>query len=218
MAALSAFLPYLLPHVPACSEPYAIQALRSACIEFCSKTLLFQEVSAYSSVAGVADIELDIPTGAVLSKVLSVMWKRKELDAVTVETVRDPAALRGSFTGVTAEQQDPRVFFQKTPAAAEISLYPIPPASEAGVITVKAAFTPSRVASAVPDFLFEDWVEEIAAGAAVRLMLTPEQPFTNPAMAGVHKQMFDGGLRSAVVQARHGQVVAASRVRLVPFA
>lgn len=218
MAALSAFLSYLLPHVPACSEPYALQALRSSCIEFCHQTLLYQEVSSYSTSSGVAEVELDIPTGAVLNKVLAVMWKGHTLSPVTAEMVVDSAALRGSFSEVVAESGTPRVYYQKTPTAAEISLYPIPASQESGVVTVKAAFVPSRAATTVPDFLLEDWVEDIAAGAAVRLMLTPEQPFTNPNLAAVHKQAFDASIRKGLVQARHGQVVAASRVRRVAFA
>lgn len=217
MAALTAFLPYLIPHVPGCSEPYAVQALRSTCIEFCAKTLLFQEISVYPTQAGVGELELDIPSNAVLTKILTVSWKNRLLQPLTTETVREAVLLRGAVSDVLVQQSEPRGYFQRVPNAPEISLYPLPSESESDVLTIKAAFVPSRVSATVPDFLFEDWVDEIAAGAAMRLMLTPSQPFANPALAGVHKQMYETGVREGLIEARHGQLVAASRVQHVRF-
>lgn len=218
MAALSKFLPYVLPHVAACPDVLAEQAVRSSAIEFCTATLLIQELSTYSVVAGVQDYEVDAPGSSTLVKILGVLYGDAWIKPNAVEGVRSGLALRGDVDGDTALEGTPFTYFQKTPTAAEISLYPLPSRSIADGLAIRAAFAPSRAASVVADELFESWVEEIAAGAISRLMLTPGQPFSNPALAGAHRAQFDLGTRRASIRARTGLVAASSRVQPARFA
>ena len=66
MAALSKFLPFVLPHVPACPDITAEQAILSSCIEFCVQTLLVQELTTASVTAGTQDYTVDVPSGSRL--------------------------------------------------------------------------------------------------------------------------------------------------------
>ena len=214
---LTAFLPYVLPQVPACTDPLAEQAIRSACIEFCTESLLIQELVTTSMLAGVQDYEVEVPTNAMLVKLLGMLIADQWIEPTTVESVRSGAALRGTVGATEPRYGTPEVYFQKTPTASEFSFYPIPSETVPEGVTVRAAFAPSRTASLVPDALFTDWVEEIAAGALTRLYAMSSQPFYDKGASMDCRARFELGIRKAAIQARTGLVSSASQVQPVRF-
>ncbi len=214
---LSAFLPYVLPHAPGCTDPMAEQVIRSACIEFCTDTLVVQELVTTSMLAGVQEYDIDAPTGLTLVRILGVMVRDAWIDGASVESIRSGVALRGSVGGAEVVRGEPVTFFQKTPTDTGISLYPIPSDSVSDGLTIRAAYAPTRTASTVPDTLFNDWVEEITAGAVSRLLAMASQPFYSAGTAGVFRSQFDTSLRRASIQARTGLVASASQVQPVRF-
>ena len=217
MATLSKFLPYVIPHVAGCSDPMAEQVIRSACIEFCNGTLLVQELTTTTLTAGAQDYEVDVPSSSVLVKVLGVLVEDAWIKPSTIENVRSGLALRGATENTTLAEGTPHTYFQKTPTATEISVYPVPKVTVTNGLAVRAAFAPSRASTTVADVLFEDWVEEIAAGAVSRLLMMPGQPFSAPALAGAYRAQFDVGVRSAAILARSGLIAASSRVQPAAF-
>lgn len=215
---LTSFLPYVLPHVVGCTNMLAEQAVLSSCIEFCTQTLLVQELSTQTVTAGVVDYTVDVPASSVLVRVLGVIHEDSWLTPNSIENMRSGVALRGDVGDSTATESTPRVYFQKTPTSEDITLYPVPVYTVANGLAVRAAFAPSRSASSVDDVLFNNWVEPIAAGAISRLMMIPGQPFSAPALAGAYRVQFDVATRKAAIVARSGQVAASSRVQLTHFA
>lgn len=217
MATLTSFLPYVLPHVTGCPDPLAEQAVRSACIEFCEETLLVQEVSTQSSIASQQDYDIDVPTDMILVRVTGVFYGDTWLDPSSIENIRSGVALRGAVGTATQTLATPTVYFQKTPNATTISLYPVPDTALANGLAIRAAFAPSRSATTVPDLLYDFWVEEIAAGAIARLKAIPGQPFSDPATVANYLLQFNEANRAGSIEARVGRVAAASRVRLTRF-
>lgn len=218
MVLLSKFLPFVLPHVPACPDITAEQAILSSCIEFCMQTLLVQELSTQTVTAGVTDYTVDVPASSILVRVLGVIHEDTWLTPTSVENMRSGVALRGDIGKSQATDSTPKVYFQKTPTSEDITLYPVPVDTLADGLAIRAAFAPSRSATSVDDVLFNNWVEPIAAGAVARLMVIPSQPFSAPALAGVYRSQFDVATRKAAIVARSGQVAASSRVQLTHFA
>lgn len=218
MAALSKFLPFVLPHVPTCPDSLAEQALLSSCIDFCVQTLLIQEVSTQTVTAGVQDYTVDIPSSSMLLKVLGVMHEDRWLTPNSIENVRSAVALRGDVGSAQAKDSTPIVYFQKTPSSDDISLYPVPVSTVTEGLTIRAAFAPTRSATTVDDILYDSWAESIAAGAISRLMLIPNQAFSAAPLAGAYRSQFDAATRKASIIARTGEVAASSRVQLVHFA
>ena len=213
MVPLSKFLPYVLPHVSGCSDPMAEQVIRSACVEFCATTLVIQELSTATLTAGVSDYDIDVPTGSVLVKVLGVLVEDTWLSPHSLESVRSGLVLRGATANTQAVTGSPMGYFQKTPNSTSITVSPVPSATVSNGLAVRAAFAPSRAAQSVDDTLFENYAEDIAAGAVSRLLLMPGQPFSAPAMAGAYRAQFDVAARKASIRARVGQVAVASRVQ-----
>ena len=218
MVTITSFYPYVLPHVVGCPDPVMDQAIRSACIEFCAQTLLVQEVTTVSVVSGVQDYDIEVPSGMGLSKVIGVLLEDQWLTPNSIESVRSGLALRGSVGSAVVAQSTPRVYFQKTPTAAEISLYPVPADSVIEGLAMRAAFTPLRNAITVADVLYQNYAEDIGAGAISRLMLMPGQVYSDLQSAGIHRAKFDNAIKKASIIARTGQVAVASRVQLTQFA
>jgi hypothetical protein len=168
-------------------------------------------------LAGVQDYDVDVPSGMTLVGLLGVMARDRWMDGASLESVRSAVALRGNVGGATVVKGEPTTVFQKTPSEASFSVYPIPASTVADGFTVRAAYAPSRTAMTVPDVLFEDWVEEIAAGAVARLLAMASQPFYSAGTAGVFRGQFDVSLRKASIQSRTGLVSSASQVQPVRF-
>lgn len=218
MIALTQFYPYVLPQVIGCPEPVVLQALRAACIEFCNSSLYVQELVQVSETSSVSDYEVDVPSGMELAKVIAVWLENNQLRPRSLEMISAGVALVGDVGSASAQTGTPTDYYQKTPTAVEISLYPVPATSVSNAITIRAAFKPSWTAEQVDDSLFTHWVEGISAGALARLQMTPGQDFTDAASAASNYAKFQAAVRSATILARQGRVVAASRVRPRRFA
>lgn len=218
MKALSTFLPFVLPYVYGCSDPMAEQAILSACIEFCERSLLVQNVSYETTVVGQADYDVEEPPQLQLAEVLAVFYLRDRLKACSLEMVTDAVAVRGeNFATVEIAPGTPREWFVRDPVQALVSVYPPPDTAVAGGLTVRAAHKPLRTATSVPDVLFNEYATSIAAGAIAHLVSMPAQPFTAPAVAGPHRAMFLAAAASAAIKARTGTAAASSRVKPVHF-
>jgi hypothetical protein len=215
---LTQFFPFVLPSVLGCPDPTLLQAIRSACVDFCTTTLMVQELVPLSVATGSQDYEVDVPSQMQLVKVLGVFLEDTWLEPVSVESVRKGVALRGDVGSAQASHSTPTAYFQKTPTTPEISLYPLPIVDITEGLTVRAAFAPTRSATSVDNTLYDHWVEAIAAGALSRLMALPGQPYTNPAEAAAMRAQFSAATRSASILARTGRIAASSRVSPKRFA
>ena len=213
MASYDDFLPYVLTDVPGCAEIVAIQAIRNTAIDFCEKSLVVEaDLDPVSLVAGAADYDLEPPTATLVTKVIRLFYKNRELkpvarDDIASATFYNPAA-------PNAEQQsEPICWSQKDTTS--FSVWPIPKSSEAGAITIRAALKPSRSSTACPDVLFEDYAEYIAAGAKARLMITPNKSYTNPNLVVTNNQLYIQGIGLARIRAAKGHTRANQRVKQV---
>lgn len=71
----------------------------------------------------------------------------------------------------------------------------------AGTFTGKVAYAPTRTATTVDDILFSDYVEDIAAGALARVLLTAGQPYYDPPRAAGYLSRFTNGKNKARMRA-----------------
>lgn len=218
MTTFDSFMPYLLPLVPGCPDPAAYQALRWACIEFCKRTDTVQRVlTAVNVVADTQDYAVTPPTDMLLVNVLGVSHAGRWLDPVMPDDVESDTALRGADIGdVDLVKGTPNKYFLKTVGTSTVSLYPVPELSITGGLLIKASFKPTQTADEVDDILFNEYVEEIAAGAAAKLQATPGQPFTQDPSAALAR--FELGIGKAKRRKAFGQMSGSARVRPRRFA
>lgn len=213
------FLPYILPYAPGASDPVAYQALRDAAIDFCRRSLIVQRVAAQNVVATTQTYTVTVPTDMQFNRLLGVGWNGTWLPSVSPDDVENDTVLQGATIGTNVPQSgSPQQYFQKTPTDVTFGLFPIPDTSLANGLTVKAAFIPTMTCTALEDVLFNDYAEALAAGALMRLVVMPNQPFTAPSMAPAYKAVYEAGVNEAKRQREHGKLTSNRRVRPVNWA
>jgi hypothetical protein len=206
---LSDFLSRMLVHVPACTEPLAIQALLDSAIEFCEKSLaLRQYIDPITTVAGVDRYYIEKPARTTdvlfVSKVFlgdELLHPSLALDAISPEQGR--SAPSGYYT-------------VSGPDGYQLVFAPIPD----GVYTVKieAILAPTRNATVVDSYLFDKWLEPIVYGALARVMSVGGQPFSNQSMAMMYVDRTARLTHNARVNSNFGRVVGSTSVKTRPFA
>jgi hypothetical protein len=215
MSAYDDFLPYVLPDVPGCAEIVAIQAIRNTVIDFCEKSCAVQvDLDPVTLFPGVADYDLEPPRNRLVTKVMKLFYKNRELhpfgsDYVPSATFYNPAAIDadGNSTPKTWSQKDTTTF----------TLHPPPKDREVGAVTIRAAIKPTRASTECDDIVFEDYAEYIAAGAKARLMIVPNKAYTNPNLVATQNQFYMQGVNVARQRVTRGHTRANLRVKLAPI-
>lgn len=201
------FLPHVLPHAPNCFEEQALVAIRNACIDFCRDTQVLQrDVMPVSTLEGDGAYEISVPAGYVLGQVMSLYYMGRRLERksqLELEKLysRDWQSLTGSPQAFTQFTQD------------EVTIVPRPSYAKDDAITGRISLVPTRTSATVDGVLFERYLDDIAAGALARLLLTPEQSFTNPSLAAAYAVRFRQGVASTRAFVNGGMNHAPMRVR-----
>lgn len=207
----SVFFPYLIPLVPHVAEPVAQQAIRDTCIEFCKESLVWQApIDPIMVLVNEAAYELDVPTGANLANVVELYFDSRRLGKKSVSEIsarygRDWMQSSGT----------PAVFTMLNPN--EVTLVPTPDKTVIEGLTGILAFTPLRSSTSIIDYIYEQYAEEIARGAAARLMMIPNQQWTEPKMGLGYRKQFTSDCANARSHVNAGQVRAPISVHLRKF-
>jgi hypothetical protein len=109
----------------------------------------------------------------------------------------------------------PSVFTMLNPN--EVTLVPKPETSLLNALTGILAFAPLRKSTGIIDYIFEDYAEEIARGAAARLMMIPNQQWTDPKSGLGYRKQFTSDMSNARAHVNQGQVRAPISVHLRRF-
>lgn len=189
--------PDVLVHAPNCPEPTVINAIRNACIEMANETLcLTEDMDPLSTVAGEALVEIYATAGYdVVQLVGDLHYKGRRLEKSNYLEL--DAAYSRSWASLSGE---PQGYIQYRPT--EVRLIPIPVISESAVITGHVALAPSRISTRCRDDLITLNREAIAAGALARILMVPDQPYTNEAKAGVYHKIFRSAVANAAATVR----------------
>lgn len=217
MAALSEFLPYILPMVPGCSEPMAEQAIRRVARTFCRLTDIVQFTTDPIDIkTGVATYEMDIPAGTEILSFRDAWVGTRPLKFVGTFSANTPFAQIDMVAGKKAPLNDPVEVFIRLPGT--VVLYPTPKADLAKGLTVTLSLQPTLSADTIPDILANDWIEAIANGAVSRLASMPKQPFTDPAVAADASSIYSGYVGLAKLETWKGRGMADQQVTMRPLA
>lgn len=90
-------------------------------------------------------------------------------------------------------------------------------AQEGETLPIRAALQPERSASRVPDFLYEDHREAIAAQALSRLLLQSRVDWANPELAGVYRQDYANAVNEQKVRQARDYSDQPQRIQPVRF-
>lgn len=201
----TAFLPEVLPKVPACADIVAVNAVRNAAIDFCTRTLVWSEKQDTVTVTPLDfPYDLDAPNGARACGVMSAKFNGIRIDPTTQDELDTQGTSWESDTGA------PRFFFQPTPYT--FQTYPIPDGD--GTLDLRVAFCPKRDSSLIEEFIYQLYIEGVAAGALARLMREPNQPYSNPGLADYYDSQFEKEVTKAKIEANKSLTRGAPTVQM----
>jgi hypothetical protein len=213
MTPYTAFLDYVMPDVPGCTNDVATHAIKQTVIDFCEKSLILQEDhDPVTLIRGVVDYDLDPPKDHLVSKIMKLYYKESALAPVATNDVASASLFNKFYAGAQPEEGPPRFYTQKD--ARTFSVFPYPKETEKLALTLRVALKPTRTASQCNDLIFEDYAEIIGHGAVSRLALSQNKPYFNPNLAGAKNVLYTAGLNMARQKANRGYVRSSSQVRM----
>ncbi|WP_104019127.1 hypothetical protein [Roseovarius nitratireducens] len=206
------FLPLVRPHAPGAAIPNMTQALRKAAIEFCEKTRCWRYrvnvqvtrqdypvvTPAYAEIHEIERAEFD---GNRLTPV--------EYDDLTFQELSQAEA--GVPHLITQMTYDQVAIVPFATGSLSLSLFLKP--RHGDNMTTGTDGLPSNFYDLVPEVLYSRFGETIASGAIARLLIIPQQPFTNLDLAAVHQAKFEDGVSRFNAANVRGQHRARPRVR-----
>ena len=187
---LSAFLPWVLPHVGGCPRPTAEMALRAAAIEWCEQTNGWRHIGSFDLTENRQAIVA--PAYATIHQIEEATLDGKPLTP-TLFTDARPDELTGAEPA-----GEPLYLTQVGPN--EVSVYPFRP----GLLRVSLFLKPraeqafgtiegdplADANNVVPDFMLIQHAEKLAWGALARIFALPKQAFTDGAAADLYRARF----------------------------
>lgn len=192
MTPLSAFLPFILPFVHACSNPAGMVAARFAAIEFCEKSDWLQyQVDPITVQAGIADYEIEAPEDSLPMRVKSatLVGTRTPLEPKTQDEL---TRLYGDW-----RSQVGTPLYTTQINTNELILVPSPDTRIAAGLHMIVTLRPTNDAAEIDDDLYNRWAEPIGYGARARLMEMAGQPYFDPVNAPAARKVFTNAINMA---------------------
>lgn len=186
---LDDLLPHVLPHVKQCPNDTARFHLREAAIDFCERSLVWQEFQTpVPTVAGQTTYAYAPAVGQRVVKLLGATLNGIRTSVLDPVTGRH---LGGSSSTATYLQ-------------GRMDGFEIHPAQAAGLpIVTLAAVCPTRAVDSLPAS-FERYTAQLARGACARIMMIANQPFSAPVRAKDLEQQFESDIGDARMEAVRG--------------
>lgn len=190
MATWADFYPFVRPSAAGCPAPLLDKELREAAREFLRRTRLWREwLEPVAARQAVRDYDIEVPQGTAVVRVERATVNAMPLELLSHNVIgMDYERRVAEQGGVTTRDRVAFTLLRPLPAGAAIAL--------------EASLMPGRRSSGVPDDVFEQHVEAIAAGARARLLVMPE--FLNVEGAAIASARFEEAVRVTAVQAWRG--------------
>lgn len=196
---LDDFLPHVLVELPGCSDPLVKQTLVRVAVEFCQRTLAWDEIQdPIALLDGVSEYEICVPSGGQVYQVRDVWIRNRRLRPITLQDLQlEMPDWRESCASEPSS-------YNLALARGTLSVFPkllnVPSGT---AMVLRVAYVPSNSATVLPDFLGQQYLNAIAAGVKSRLMAMPNQAWTQPALVSFYWQQFEEGVFNARAEALH---------------
>lgn len=192
------FFAEVLPYVRDCSEVAALNAIRSACIEFCEKSLVWREVLPdITTIADQAEYDLDLDVQAGLAMIITAQLGSKVLLPKSTEEL-------DQLIGADWRTRQGPVSFITHDDFETVRLVMVPDQVYDDPVAITAALRPLRTSTKVDKKIYERYAEVIGFGARARLHDTPGQPYSDETAAKKFRMWFETGYGEAKIAANRG--------------
>lgn len=204
MASLNDFLPYVALHCTGAPEPSMLHEIRSAAMMFCERTRAWKSLQTVNVRAGRGEIEIPLEDEATIVTIEEALFNGDKLQPMALD------ALKSEWRDWITQSGTPTFFTQLDPD--NLRLVPKPVEDFPKGLTLRIAYKPDRTANTVPDWLFQQYAEVIAAGAIGRLAGTRAFECFDPGVSQYYLQLFTSGCDRALHEADKSFTRAPRRV------
>jgi len=195
------FFPFVLIEVIGCLDPLLRSAIVLMAVDFCARSHAWVEFSdPIALMDRVKDYDLDAPTGAYAQTVRDVWIGSRRMRPITM------SELQGVMPDWPTAQSNEPIFYNLAAQRGVLSVYPTPINLTGQTLLCRTVFVPTMTATTLPDFLGQDQLEVIAAGAKARLMAIPNVAWSNQLQAALNKTLFENGVIDARIEEAHDRV------------
>jgi hypothetical protein len=202
MKSLDDLAPSIKVYAPGVADPTMYFGIRQAAIEFCERTRLWRHDDDFQVSSD--DCEgIYAPSGAEIHQIEAVFFNGNELEPKSTAWL-DEHMRRWRAGEVTGQ---PRYYTQTKPDT--IRLVPF----DAGHLALHFWLKPAQDADTLPDWMVDQHREVIAHGALGRILLIPNQSFTNAELGMAFAGSFARRLNELCAQGFSGQQRAPVRTR-----
>lgn len=195
MREIAELFPLVLPFANACPEIVAEQWLRWSAIEFCKSSRLWRDHREFDVTQGCDEL-ICCPSYAAIFEIDRASFDGNELE-------------RGQFSDIDGREGQPGYITQIRPDT--VRFYPAPDYD--GKAKLSLYLKPSIDAQDLPDFLIDHYGQDLANGALSRILMIPNQPYTDAGMAAFYGQMFQQAKDKNFAQNLRGQQRAPLRTK-----
>ena len=198
------YLREVMPDVAGCPIRVAENAIRNAAIEFCNNSRVWRDsVTDVPIVQGTSEYTLVPPTD---SEIISTYYAKFSDSNIPLPTIPEQHLARGRQNPT---QQKPKWFHAGSPPV--IELFWVPDA--AYTLEVKAILKPTKASTLGPDFLYNDWLEEISHGAKARLKSMSGRIWSDKTSVKFHRREFIKGWTEARIRDTKSNVQSSTRLK-----
>ncbi|SDX73960.1 hypothetical protein [Roseicitreum antarcticum] len=216
---IAQFLPYVMPHAPGAPDIVAEKYIRMAAIEFCERTRCWRHLISVDLT--------DQTTEAMIAPYYAAIHEI-EYASFTSEFSQKRALTPTQFSDVSKEYRpsletgQPEYVTQTNPN--HVTVLPLAAGTLELSVFLKPRmgqqFGPGELGdpiqddfNVVPDFLLTQWGEAVACGALSKLLMVPQQRWTDPKMGGFYLTKFERACDKHFSQSIRGQQRKAKRTR-----
>lgn len=218
MANITEFLTHVITYVPGCSEPLALQQIRDVCIDFCSKTSIWQEtLDSIDVAANTREYLVQPPLNSQILSIAGAWYKRRPIGILNADSSQlVPEQLASGFAGEQTAPGEPNTVLYSL-VDKSITVNPVPASDLTAAITLRVVLRPTRTATTVPDFLLTDYEYAIAQGAISRITRIPGQTFTDFATSALTEREYISARNQAMVRANKTFSRSQASIKMRPF-
>lgn len=215
MTSYDDYLFKVLPEVNGCPPIVAEDKIRDTIIDLCQTTSLWRaELPTFYIVADTPTYELIVVDG-------------QQVAQINYGSVVDDNGETSDLTAKSEDQLDeylppgwrrrtgtPKHVFLLNPVTARFVYMP----DQRFAVTLGVTLTPSQDSSEAPTFIFNKYLEVVAAGAKQRLLNMKGRPWYDPAAAMDEEDKFNDMVRTIRINATRSHTRAPQRIKMRPLA
>jgi len=212
------FLSEVMPYVENCPLPVAKNHIKNAAIEFCQRTALWRLEMDRLNIADTiytyeiaTDLELDESISAIEFAMLIEDGTTTPLGITTDDSMNQ------NYPGWQTVTSDKPSAVMLTDTE-NLRVYPIPERDIINSLVIGVILKPSRNSAGLPDWIFEQYAEDIAHGAKARLMGMKGRSWYSPEEGIDEQNDFDYGIKNATIRTNKGNSRQSNGVTMRPLA